>query len=184
MAGHAEAVSAKINEEMVVSTTLYDESGFSIKLDDKVFFKVASLPEIFAFQPADHVTYFISKEPRDFLNRSKYILADANKAQIAQITGEFFGGLIFGSKLQIGEKQYQIRLKRYSFFNIGIACEGFWIEELGIILDSYGRNNGIWSAFSAANEVRTVIEDPDEQQIAIIALLHFARFWKWKEQSD
>ena len=184
MAGHAEAVSAKINEEMVVSTTLYNESGFSIKLDDKVFFKVASLPEIFAFQPADHVTYFISKEPRDFLNRSKFTLADANKSQIAQITGEFFGGLIFGSKLQVGEKQYRIRLKPNSFFNIGIVCEGFRIDELGIVMDSYRPNSGIMSFFSGGNEVRTTILDEDEQHIAIVANLHFARFWKWKEEGD
>ncbi len=169
---------------MILSTTLDQESGFSIKLDDKVLFRVASLPETFAFQPSDSVTYFISKEPRDFLNRSKYVLSDAKRTQIARITGEFFGGIIFGSKLFVGEKQYRLRLKAKPFFNIGINSEGFLIDELGIVMDSYRPNDGIMSIFSEGNEVRTAIEDYDEQQVAIIALLHFARFWKWREQAD
>jgi hypothetical protein len=169
---------------MVVSTKIDDESGFSIRLDDKVHFKVLSLPETFAFQPSDSVTYFISKEPRDFLNRSKYILTDAKRTQVARITGEFFGGIIFGSKLFVGEKEYRVRLKANAFFHIGIKTEGYRIEELGIIMDSYRRNDGIMSALlSDANEVRTAIEEADEQQLAIIALLHFAYLWKWKEQS-
>lgn len=168
---------------MVVSTTWDQESGFSIKLDDKVLFKVASLPEVFAFQPCESVTYFMSKEPRDFLNRSKYILTDAGRTQIARITGEFFGGVILGSKLFVGEKQYRLKLKPKSFFNFGINSEGYRIDELGIAMDLYTRNDGIMSTFSDANEIRTPIEDADERHIAIIALLHFAWFWKWREHS-
>ena len=154
---------------MLVEMTLDEASGFQIKLDDQIAFKVSSLPESFVFQTPTGDTFFVKRVPLGFLSQRKYTVCNAQRIEIAQIRIKIFG---FGSELVVDGIVFAVKMTWKPLVVFGFKPWTQSVRCFGIEIDAHTD----WSSYEAS----TTYSGNESVQLAIVVLLQFAHIFQMR----